>query len=74
MCLSPPVPVAGIAGGGSEGLAATVWMSDFEVILLPAQLLAQHPVGLVQLHKLAVQGWVGRVAVWMHLQHHVSRR
>lgn len=43
-------------------------MSDFEVILLPAQVFAQHSVGLVQLHKLAVERWVGWIAVWVQLQ------
>lgn len=56
-----------MTGGGSEGLASTVWTSDFEVVLLPALVLAQHAVGLVQLHKLAVQRWVGWVTVWVQL-------
>ncbi len=51
----------------SEGLAPTVLISDFKVILLPAQVLAQHSVSLIQLHKLAVQRWVGWVTVWVQL-------
>jgi len=41
---------------------------DFEVVFLPAQLFAQHSVGFIQLHKLAVQPRVGRVAVRMQLR------
>lgn len=67
MCASSPGSVAGVTIGRTEGLAPSVWAPDFEVILLPAQFLAQHPVGLVQLHKLAVQRWVGWVAVRVKL-------
>lgn len=68
-CVSSPGSVAaGVTGGTrSEGLAPTVRMSYFEVVRLPARLFAQHPVGLVQLHKLAVQRRVGWVAVWVQL-------
>lgn len=66
-CESPPGSVAGVTGGRTEARAPTVGMLNFNVILLSAQLLAQHPVGLVQLHKLAVQRRVGRVTVWVQL-------
>ena len=66
--MSSPGFVAGVAGGGSEDLASTVRMPDFDVILLPAQPFAQHSVRFVQLHKLAVQRRVGEVAVWVKLQ------
>lgn len=49
---------AGVTRGRSEDLTSAVWASNFEVILLPAQLFAQHAVGFIQLHKLAVQLWV----------------
>lgn len=67
LCVSSPGSVAAVAGGRSEGLAPAVWMPDFDVVLLPAQVLTQHSVGLVQLHKLAVQRWVGWVTVWVQL-------
>lgn len=67
MCASSPGSVAGVTIGRAEGLAPGVRVSDFEVVLLPAQLLAQHPVRLVQLHELAVQRWVGWVAVRVKL-------
>lgn len=55
---SSPASVAGVSGGRSEDLSTTIRLSYFEVVLLPTQIFAQHPVGLVQLHKLAVQCWV----------------
>lgn len=57
-----------VAGRGSEGLPPTVGVLDFQVILPPTPLLAQHPVGLVQRHKLAVQAWVGWVTVRVQLR------
>lgn len=65
--ISSPGCVACVTGGRSEGLATTVWMSHFEVILFPAPIFAQHSVGLVQLHEEAVQRWVGWVTVWVQL-------
>lgn len=67
-CVSSPGSVACVTGGRSEGLASTVWMPDFEVVLLPAQVFTQHSVGLVQFNKLAVQRWIGWVTVWVQLQ------
>lgn len=67
LCVSSPGTVAAVAGGRSEGLAAAVWMPDFDVVLLPAQVLTQHSVCLVQFNKLAVQRWVGWVTVWVQL-------
>lgn len=66
-CASSPGSVAGVTRAGSEDLTSTVWMPDFEVVLLPAQVFAQHSVGLVQFNKLAVQRRVGRVTVWVQL-------
>lgn len=57
-----------MSGCWSEGLAASVGVSEPEVVLLSAPISAQHPVSLVQLHKLAVEARVGGVAVWMQLQ------
>lgn len=66
LCVCSPGSVGGVTGGRSEGLSSTV--ADLEVVLFPARLFAQHSVGLVQLHKLAVQCWVWRIAVWVQLQ------
>lgn len=68
LCVSSPFSVVGVTGGRSEGLVPTVRMPDLKIIILPAQVLTQHSVGLVQLDKLAVQRWVGRVPVWVQLR------
>jgi hypothetical protein len=56
-----------VCGGGSEGLSPGVRVPLPQVVLSPGHLLTQHPVGLVQLHKLAMQPRVRRVTVWVHL-------
>lgn len=65
---SPGGSVGGVTGGRSERLSSSVAVTDFEVVLFPAGLFAQHPVRLVQLHKLAVQCRVGRIAIRVQLQ------
>lgn len=63
-----------MSGCWSEGVTAWVGVSDPEVIFFPASVSAKYPVGLVQLHKLAVQAGVGGVTVWMQLKISYERR
>lgn len=65
MCL--PGVVGGVSGGRTKGLTLSVRLREFEVILLPAQVLTQNSVGFIKLNKLAVQCWVGWVAIWVQL-------
>lgn len=66
--------VAAVAGGRSEHLTSTVRAVELDVVLLPAQFFAQCFVGFMQLHKLAVQRRICRVAVRVQLQHEQSQR
>lgn len=67
LCLSSPGTVTCVTGGRSKGPALAIRMPDLSVVLPSAQVLTQHSVGLVQLHKLAVQCRVGWVTVWVQL-------
>lgn len=64
----------GVSGRWSEGLTARVGVSDPEVVFFPASVSAKYPVGLTQLHKLAVKAGVGGVPVWMQLKTSYERR
>lgn len=65
MCL--PGVAGGVSGGRAKGLTLSVRLREFGVILLPARVLTQDPVGFVELNKAAVQSWVGWVTVWVQL-------
>lgn len=65
MCL--PGAVGAVSGGRAKGLSLSVRLREFDVILLPARVLTQDPVGFIKLNKMAVQRWVGWVTIWVQL-------